>query len=255
VISGEFRAIDTALNQRYVMVPLRKNENPKKLEEARAASAFLSAYTVTILQDYEAQWQSLDTSFKAVKGRWQKILAGKVDIRIIENYAKVFVALQNVGEDLKREERFLIYMQEKVSESGNMNPALEALKFMPNFMLNKMNAHGWIPLYIDLKKNRFNVDPAQLSRMYCDFTRQVQISTDDLFKYAQEAGIVDASQKTRLGKVSLKMSQCGSTLGRSGWRLNMAHETVREIAEELESLCDKNAVAKGVTDDDTPNIQ
>ena len=91
VISGEFRAIDTALNQRYVMVPLQKNEDDKKLESAREASALLSAYTIRILQEYEEWWTALNAAFKAVRGKWLKLLTGKIDIRIIENYAKVYV--------------------------------------------------------------------------------------------------------------------------------------------------------------------
>jgi len=257
-ITGEFRAVDTALNQRCVMVNLRKQEDSTLVDETRAMTPYLSAFLVRLLQDYESHWQALLSIYKATRTRWEKALAGEVDIRIVENYAKVCAALVHIlPDDDEREARFLRYMKAKVTESGDMNPAVEALKFMPRYITGSVGRKGWVRFYVDLKKKKFNLQPEDLIRVYCDFTKQPVMGTDDLFRYAQEAGIIHPSQQSATMKfVSLKMSIGGKTLSRRGWPLNWDNELVREVAEELSPFCDKQAMANEPegSPDQAPNL-
>ncbi len=259
LITGEFRAIDTALNQRYIMVVLKKKEDSALLEKARVHAGHLSAFTVKMLREYDQNWKNINDVYRAKVKAWSGKLEGKVDIRIVENYAKVYAALQNVdgsGPDADaREERFMFYMQEKVSESGNMNPALEALKFMPRYITGTVGRKGWVPFYVDLKRKKFGISPEELIRVYCDYSKQGTISTDDLFRYGQEAGIIHPQHVSpKLQSISLKMSMGAKTLGRKGWLLNMDNELVRDIAEELAPLCDKQATVKEEFDNDAPKF-
>jgi hypothetical protein len=238
VITGEFRATDTALNQRIIQVELRKNEvDPAGLERAREQSRNLSAFAVHLLKEQQSVWADMLDTYKDVRSKWQQYFSDndqQVDIRIIENYAKVYAALERAFKDDQREARFKQYMLSKVTESGDMNPAIEALKFMPRFMTGGVGRKGWVPFYVDAKKTKFHVSPKELSRVYCEHNRTTEISSDDLFKYALAAGILHPMQTTpRLIRGSMKMSPGATTTTQGGWVLNLKNETVRDVADEL----------------------
>ena len=158
LVSGEFRATDTALNQRCVLVNLKKAENPSLLMTTRDEAEGLSAYIVSILRRQESFWNDMFETYKKTIITWQKEL--KVDIRIVENYAKVYAALQTALKDDTREARFIEYIQAKVNDSGDKNPMVEALQFLANLVNGNLGHTGWVPFYVKVEKDsitEFNV--------------------------------------------------------------------------------------------------
>lgn len=74
-----------------------------------------------------------------------------------------------------------------------MNPAVEALKFMPGYITRGVGGSGgWIPYYVNEKKSQFFIQPDDLIRAYCGCMKLPLMGTDDFYRYAKDAGALVA---------------------------------------------------------------
>jgi hypothetical protein len=257
MLSGEFAPTDPALGSRNIAVGLEAHHNVEKLQEATRLSEFLSAVTTKLLLNKALLWPLIRDRFDVLVKRFRAECGGRVDTRIVVNYAKAAAVYEVVMNDFDSgiAAEFMKHMMVKQESNHDSNLALKMLRELPLII---KESRAFIAHRIDRKHNRFLIQAQEMRQLIPKYTKDKElinrgmIPADEFIKLAKQARIMDrlhADKPTSCNVVDRDKDGNQRNTVQKGFIFDMTEPVVEEVANKVGFLYGTSKETSHVDDD------
>lgn len=167
MLTGEYEPTDAALASRNIAVGIEPKHDLVKFEQAKALAESLSAVTVYMLEQKHQIWPRVEERFKTVCATYRESFPD-IEIRTIENYAKMVAIMEPIWQDETRIDRFAKAMQQKQVSTISQCPVVKMLDTISYVVRTKRVA---LAHRVDRKAKLLMLQATEFRETFADYSK------------------------------------------------------------------------------------